>query len=44
MKRLTYDRVGRFGVGDVFTYCHAGGLNFETCNQQFSQTIEITSG
>ncbi|KAH8886328.1 hypothetical protein GQ53DRAFT_809651 [Thozetella sp. PMI_491] len=34
---------GRTGVGDVFTYCHAGGGNVETCNQLYPVTIEIYS-
>ncbi|RYP86373.1 hypothetical protein DL769_000757 [Monosporascus sp. CRB-8-3] len=34
---------GRSGRGDVFTYCHAGGLNRMLCSQQNPTTIVINS-
>ncbi|RYP75030.1 hypothetical protein DL771_002678 [Monosporascus sp. 5C6A] len=34
---------GFYGQGDVFTYCHAGGLNRMICAQQFPTTIVIDS-
>ncbi|GKT42767.1 effector protein PevD1 [Colletotrichum spaethianum] len=33
--------VGFYGEGDVFTYCHAGGLGDELCNQLYPTTIVI---
>lgn len=35
--------VGFYGEGDVFTYCHAGGLDTMTCNQIYPTTIVIDS-
>ena len=32
---------GFYGQGDVFTYCHAGGLNRVICSQQDPTTIVI---
>ncbi|RYP22755.1 hypothetical protein DL767_008982 [Monosporascus sp. MG133] len=32
---------GFYGRGDVFTYCHAGGLNRVICTQQYPTTIVI---
>ncbi|WQF82699.1 Putative alternaria alternata allergen 1 [Colletotrichum destructivum] len=33
--------VGYWGEGDVFTYCHAGGLGDLLCNQVYPTTIVI---
>jgi len=38
---LTLSRVGFWGETDVFTYCHAGGNETETCNQLENVNLTI---